>query len=34
MQLHVHLTLRTHGIVSMITHVPPQSNVTYGDIFK
>jgi hypothetical protein len=32
--MHVHLALRTHGIVSMITHVRYLLGVTKGDIFK
>jgi hypothetical protein len=32
--MHVHLALRCHGIMSMITHVLHGKNVTKGDIFK
>ncbi len=32
--MHVHLALRTHGIVSMITHVQALVGVTKGDIFE
>lgn len=33
-QMHVHLALRSHMIVSMITHVPHTKWVTEGDIFE
>jgi hypothetical protein len=33
-QMHVHLALRSHMIVSMITHEPHRKWVTEGDIFE
>ncbi|SDT75063.1 hypothetical protein SAMN04489716_7182 [Actinoplanes derwentensis] len=32
--MHVHLALRSHGILSMITHVLLTLGVTEGDIFR